>query len=1075
MNGRPRLSSGWLITIYLAALAVSCWLIYLTHLPDNLLLLFMVGIVLAAFYYPRSVYLFLIAVTLPVAVFLVAQIVPGGYPYALLRVGFAGVAVLVISEMTRWINNQREAAEAELRKSREQYRSLLEDINDVAFIVDLEGRFVYISPAIERISSYTVEELIGRPFAEFIHPDDLPELREKIQAVYQGDSSQKWFRVCDRDGTVRHVRTSSQPLYENGRLVGLSGIMVDISDIVQTQERLEMRRHQLQLLNEITRAALAETRYLPMLHTLEGRLAELFNADGCEITLWNESSDGLVAAEARKGGQDHPSQAPAVPAERANTYRVLKSGRPQAVDDVLDLPDGQSDRSAQNGSRSLLVLPLIAENRWLGAASITFAERRQFSEEDLEWAELVTAQLSLAAYKGWALEAERTQQETARALREAGISLSETLDSDEILDRLLPQVRNVVSYDCGVMMLVEGGQVRVVRQLGYREVYSPAVEAAISQLAFNIDEMANLSAVVSKREPLIVPDVYAAPDWQPVEGITRLRCWVGVPILIKGEVVALYSLESERPGHFSPAHVQLLQAFAAQASLALENARLYEQARRQMTESETLRQVSSAVVSELDLEKVLDQILEQLEKVVPYDSASVFIVEGQYLQILAARGFENPEQVMGMTVPRTSTLFAHINETRQPLILQDAQQDARFQGWAGTAGYVRGWMGVPLMVQGEIIGEITVDSRLAEAYDIEDARLVMDFATEASIAIQHARLYRRQMETAKRLSILHQASQQVSASLDPLQLYQAVHNAASQVMSTESFVIAVQDDYDNTIDVPYLVDRGGMSEPITIPAGSGLSGYIIRSGKSILVVDSTDELEFETVQYGDPGPIRSFLAVPLRRQDGGVFGMVSAQSYQPAAYDHADLELLELLAAHAAVALDNTRLFGELQRLAIIDELTGLYNRRHFFEVARLEFERARRYRRPLSIIMVDIDHFKQVNDRLGHLVGDQVLRVVAQRCLENMRESDVVGRYGGEEFIMLLPETGQEGALQSAERLRIAIADAPIPARGQSVRVTISIGWASLDAGCADLDQLISLADEALYAAKARGRNAVG
>jgi diguanylate cyclase (GGDEF)-like protein len=480
-------------------------------------------------------------------------------------------------------------------------------------------------------------------------------------------------------------------------------------------------------------------------------------------------------------------------------------------------------------------------------------------------------------------------------------------------------------------------------------------------------------------------------------------------------------------------------------------------------------------VSELDLEKVLYQILEQLEKVVPYDSASVFIAEGDYLQILAARGFENPAVVLGMSVPRSSALFPRINQTRQPLILQDAQQDPRFQGWAGTAGYVRGWMGVPLIVQGEIIGEITVDNRKEGIYGIEDARLVMDFATEASIAIQHARLYQRQMETAKRLSILHQASQQVLASLDPLQLYQAVHSAASQVMSTEAFVIAIQDDYGRSIEVPYLVDRSGISEPITVPTGSGLSGYVIRSGKSILVANTGEELEFETMQFGDPSPILSFLAVPLRRLDGGVFGMMSAQSYEAEAYDQADLELLELLGAHAAIALDNTRLFGELQRLAIMDELTGLYNRRHFFEVARLEFDRARRYRRPLSIIMADIDHFKQVNDRLGHLVGDQVLRVVSNRCVENMRDSDVVGRYGGEEFIVLLPETGPEGALQSAERLRMAIAESPIVARGESVRVTISIGLASLDANCTDLDHLIMLADESLYAAKARGRNIVG
>jgi diguanylate cyclase (GGDEF)-like protein len=351
----------------------------------------------------------------------------------------------------------------------------------------------------------------------------------------------------------------------------------------------------------------------------------------------------------------------------------------------------------------------------------------------------------------------------------------------------------------------------------------------------------------------------------------------------------------------------------------------------------------------------------------------------------------------------------------------------------------------------------------------------LNFATHASIAVQHARLYERAVQTARRLSILHEAIQQVSATLDPLQLYEAIHNAATQLMVTESFVISLLDPSRQEIEVVYLVDRHGHAPSKRLPVGSGLSGYIIRTGRSVLVRDVTGGMEFEVVQLGDPEPVLSFLAVPMRRQDGSVFGMVSAQSYQLKAYTQEDLELLELLATHASVALDNTRLFGELQRLAIIDDLTGIYNRRHFFQVAHLEFERARRYNRALSIIMLDIDHFKEVNDQFGHLVGDQVLRVVTERCSQIIRETDVLGRYGGEEFILLVPETGLEGVKQLAERLRVAISETPIEARGKTVQVTASIGLAGLTLDCIDLDQLVSMADEALYLAKNIGRNAVG
>lgn len=172
---------------------------------------------------------------------------------------------------------------------------------------------------------------------------------------------------------------------------------------------------------------------------------------------------------------------------------------------------------------------------------------------------------------------------------------------------------------------------------------------------------------------------------------------------------------------------------------------------------------------------------------------------------------------------------------------------------------------------------------------------------------------------------------------------------------------------------------------------------------------------------------------------------------------------------------------AELDRLARTDALTGIANRRAFFDLLGVEFRRSRRYARELSVLMLDLDHFKRVNDRWGHPFGDQVLRQTAETISANIRESDFVGRYGGEEFALAMPETGPEQALVAAEKLRRAIeevefraGDVP-PAHEPSVRVTISIGVASLPIE-ADQDEfkLIRRADQALYEAKRTGRNRV-
>lgn len=164
----------------------------------------------------------------------------------------------------------------------------------------------------------------------------------------------------------------------------------------------------------------------------------------------------------------------------------------------------------------------------------------------------------------------------------------------------------------------------------------------------------------------------------------------------------------------------------------------------------------------------------------------------------------------------------------------------------------------------------------------------------------------------------------------------------------------------------------------------------------------------------------------------------------------------------------------EVQRLAITDSLTGLYNRRHFFELAEHELEGARRYRRFLSAIMLDVDLFKQVNDTHGHAVGDQVLQAVAECCRQATRKVDVLGRYGGEEFAIVLPETDLAAACQIAERLRQVIAEQTIDTSAGPLKVTASLGVSTLDGECSRPETLLAAADQALYVAKRSGRNCV-
>ena len=255
--------------------------------------------------------------------------------------------------------------------------------------------------------------------------------------------------------------------------------------------------------------------------------------------------------------------------------------------------------------------------------------------------------------------------------------------------------------------------------------------------------------------------------------------------------------------------------------------------------------------------------------------------------------------------------------------------------------------------------------------------------------------------------------------------------------------------------------------------GEGIAGRVAKDQKPLLV--PSDGVP-PAPSRGEP-PVKTAIAVPLENSKGQVVGVLALYDREIAeSFTELDLETVFSVARQAGVAVENVMLHQEAQKLSITDSVTGVWNRRYLSMRLAQEVERSIRFRRPLSVLMLDVDHFKRINDEFGHHRGDSVLVELAERIMGAVRgQVDTVARYGGEEFVLVLPETASDGARTVAQKIVETVAREPFGSDGEvQIWVTVSIGTATFPRNGYTQNSLVRAADDAMYEAKARGRNGV-
>ncbi|MCU0487777.1 MAG: diguanylate cyclase [Anaerolineales bacterium] len=503
---------------------------------------------------------------------------------------------------------------------------------------------------------------------------------------------------------------------------------------------------------------------------------------------------------------------------------------------------------------------------------------------------------------------------------------------------------------------------------------------------------------------------------------------------------------------------------------------LYQAEIEQRQIAEVLRETGTALSYSLDYATILDQILELVAKVVPYDTGRVSIVEGNRIRIARIKNRSSLDipildQMKNITfeIDQTPNL-KWIFENRQSMVIPDTQQ---YPGWLRIEGteYIRSWIGVPIQAHGEWIALFSLDKAEPNFFTGEHARQLEAFAGQTALALQNAHLFETVQRRAREADTLRQAAAAVTTELDLDHVLERILISLKKVLQFDKARIYLLEDNELKI----VANSDSSPEQMVTSEKMAVINSLFRQSlaTSQPVILSAQEAERIFRQSEESLAPLSWLGIPLHLR-GRAIGFLTIEAQSPEAYMINDASLAQAFANEATIALENARLFEELQRLATTDPLTEVLNRRHFIHLAKMELQRARRYRQPLSIILFDIDSFKSVNDSYGHAVGDQVLRNMAKVCMNNLRQVDLFGRYGGEEFMALLPNTSISGALKTAERLRAQIAQNPTQTERGLVYISASFGAAEVDDSCQDIDTLLLYADRAAYAAKQKGKNQV-
>ncbi len=559
-------------------------------------------------------------------------------------------------------------------------------------------------------------------------------------------------------------------------------------------------------------------------------------------------------------------------------------------------------------TQSELDVPLKYQDRLIGVLDLQSRQAETFNEHDVMAMEALAGHVAAAIENARLFEVANRRVEELRAIRQASLELTSTLELKPILETILDSALDMISGDGAHVFLYDGERV---------EFGAALVDGAYWEEPYSQPRPDGLTYTVARRgERIVVPDMKHDPLFEDQEWRGAI---IGLPLTAGGAVQGVMNVAFQRPHVFTDDELRVLELLGDQAAIAIRNARLYDEVRDRALEQETLRQAALALTTALDQDEVVERILAQLQRVVPYDTASVQLLRGGQLEIVGGRGFPNLEELVGITFDpdSESNPNGQVVRSRSPVIVGDASGTyPEFNRDPHAAAAIRSWLGVPMLVGDRMVGMIALDRRLPGFYTREHARLAEAFAAQAAVAVENAQLHHETVQQLARTEVLRDTMLAAASTLDLEQMLDRTIDILGRAMDLEYFGFMLPDEsgrfmrghrHTLTSDAP----EGGYRFPVD----ECLAGHVYQTGEAAIVADVRETENYASVVDA----VRSALAVPVMIGDE-VVAVLDVESTRLDAFDEEELAFFSAIAGQLGMAMESARLFEAERRQREVSE-----------------------------------------------------------------------------------------------------------------------------------------------------------